>query len=105
MHTKVICPNRSTAFPCCINARYLSYMHQGLIKMNTARSPPFYTVKRKCTPEEKNQYMLLKKNIPFKYIVGKIRTEMILVSIYAIGVAVLYKVFQFTHLAIPLSIP
>jgi len=49
--------------------------------------------------------MLLKKNIPFKYIVGKIRTEMILVSIYAIGVAVLYKVFQFTHLAIPLSIP
>lgn len=49
--------------------------------------------------------MLLKKNIPFKYILGKIKTELVLVSGYAIGVAVLYKVFHFTHLAIPLSIP
>ncbi|MBS1603316.1 MAG: hypothetical protein JST42_11655 [Bacteroidetes bacterium] len=49
--------------------------------------------------------MLLKKNIPFKYIIGKIRTELILVSGYTIGVAILYKVFHFTHLAIPLAIP
>jgi putative membrane protein len=49
--------------------------------------------------------MLLKKNIPFKYIIGKIKTELILVSAYTIGVAVLYKVFHFTHLAIPLAIP
>jgi len=49
--------------------------------------------------------MLLKKNIPFKYIIGKIRTELILVSTYTIGVAILYKVFHFTHLAIPLAIP
>ncbi|MBN9382956.1 MAG: hypothetical protein J0H74_19470 [Chitinophagaceae bacterium] len=49
--------------------------------------------------------MLLKKNIPIRYIIGKIRTELILVSIYAVVVAILYKVFHFTHLAIPLSIP
>lgn len=49
--------------------------------------------------------MLLKKNIPFKYIVGKIRTELMLVSVYALTVAILYKVFHFTHLAIPLSVP
>lgn len=49
--------------------------------------------------------MLLKKNIPFRYIIGKIRTELILVSLYAVVVTILYKVFHFTHLAIPLSIP
>lgn len=49
--------------------------------------------------------MLLRKNIPFKYIIGKIRTELMLVSGYALCVAVLYKVFNFTHLAIPLGIP
>jgi len=49
--------------------------------------------------------MLLKKNIPIKYILGKIRTELVLVSLYTIGVAVLYKEFGLTHLAIPLAIP
>ncbi|MDO6433707.1 bestrophin family ion channel [Flavitalea sp. BT771] len=49
--------------------------------------------------------MLLKKNIPIKYIMGKIRTELILLSLYAMGVAILYKVFQFTNLTIPLSVP
>jgi putative membrane protein len=49
--------------------------------------------------------MLLKKNIPIKYIVGKIKTELLLVSLYSAGVVILYKVFNFTHLAIPLSIP
>jgi putative membrane protein len=49
--------------------------------------------------------MLLKKNIPIRYIVGKIKTELVLVTLYSVGVVVLYKVFNFTHLAIPLSIP
>ena len=49
--------------------------------------------------------MLLKKNIPIKYIIGKIKTELALVSLYTIGVVILYKVFHFTDLAIPLSIP
>jgi putative membrane protein len=49
--------------------------------------------------------MLLKKNIPIRYIIGKIRTELMLVSLYTVGVVILYKVFHFTHLAIPLSIP
>ena len=49
--------------------------------------------------------MLLKKNIPIKYIIGKIKTELALVSLYTVGVVILYKVFHFTDLAIPLSIP
>ncbi len=49
--------------------------------------------------------MLLKKNIPFSYIIGKIKTEIVLVTLYATAVAVLYKAFHFTHLVIPLSIP
>lgn len=49
--------------------------------------------------------MLLKKNIPIRYIAGKIKAELLLVSLYSIVVVVLYKVLQFTHLAIPLSIP
>jgi ion channel-forming bestrophin family protein len=49
--------------------------------------------------------MLLKKNIPIKYIIGKIKTELALVSLYTIGVVILYKIFHFTDLAIPLSIP
>ncbi|HEY6901292.1 MAG TPA: bestrophin family ion channel, partial [Puia sp.] len=49
--------------------------------------------------------MLLKKNIPIKYIVGKIKTELLLVFLYTTGVAILYKIFHFTHLAIPLAIP
>ena len=49
--------------------------------------------------------MLQKNNIPLKYIVGKIRTGLIVVSLYAIAVAVLYYFFHFTHMSIPLSIP
>lgn len=49
--------------------------------------------------------MLLKKNIPIRYILGKIKTELILVTLYSIGVAVLYNIFNFKHLAIPLAIP
>lgn len=49
--------------------------------------------------------MLLKKNIPIRYIAGKIKTELLLVTVYSAIVVILYKVFGFTHLAIPLSIP
>ncbi len=49
--------------------------------------------------------MLLKKNIPFSYILGKIKAEILLVTVYTAAVAVAYKAFHFTHLVIPLSIP
>jgi putative membrane protein len=49
--------------------------------------------------------MLLKKNIPFKYVFGKIKTEILLVSLYTISVTVAYTVFHVTDLAIPLAVP
>ncbi|MDO1449330.1 bestrophin family ion channel [Rhodocytophaga aerolata] len=49
--------------------------------------------------------MLLKENIPVKYVLGKIKTEVIVVSIYAIVVAVVYNTFHFTRISIPISVP
>lgn len=49
--------------------------------------------------------MLLKTNIPLTYIVGKIKKDLLLVSIYAILIAVLYHNFHFTRITIPISVP
>lgn len=49
--------------------------------------------------------MLLKKNIPLKYVVGKIRNELIIVTLYSIGIAILYNNFHVTRISIPLSVP
>jgi ion channel-forming bestrophin family protein len=49
--------------------------------------------------------MLLKKNIPFKYVLGKIKYELIIVAIYSTAIAVIYHVYDHTILSIPLSIP
>lgn len=49
--------------------------------------------------------MLLRTNIPLKYIVGKIRNGLIIVTIYAIAIAVLYDTYHFTRITIPLSVP
>jgi len=49
--------------------------------------------------------MLLKSNIPFKYIIGKIKVGLIVVSIYATIIAVLYDTFHVTRITIPLSVP
>ncbi|MBZ4188426.1 bestrophin family protein [Niabella beijingensis] len=49
--------------------------------------------------------MLLKKHIPFRYIFGKIRYEIIGVSIYTIIVASLYGFYNLSHLTIPLTVP
>lgn len=49
--------------------------------------------------------MLLRNNIPLKYIIGKIRTGLILVTIYSIGIAILYSEFHFTRITVPISIP
>lgn len=49
--------------------------------------------------------MLLKNNIPLKYVVGKIKFGLLAVSVYVIIVAVLYYTFHFTRIAIPLSVP
>lgn len=49
--------------------------------------------------------MLLKKNVPLSYIFGKITTELILVTLYAIGIVVLYENFHFTRISIPIAVP
>lgn len=49
--------------------------------------------------------MLLKKNIPFSYVFGKIKFEIIVITLYAILVTVLYNTYHLRHLSIPVSIP
>lgn len=49
--------------------------------------------------------MLLKENIPVSYIAGKIKNEIIFVSIYAIAIAVIYNTFHFTRISIPIAVP
>lgn len=49
--------------------------------------------------------MLLKNNIPVKYILGKIRKELILVTVYSVLIALMYNNFHFTRISIPIAIP
>lgn len=49
--------------------------------------------------------MLLKENIPVKYIFGKIIKEIVIVSLYAALIAVLYNTFHFTRISIPIAVP
>jgi putative membrane protein len=49
--------------------------------------------------------MLLKKNIPFKYVFGKIKWEMLVITIYAIIISILYENYHLTRISIPISVP
>ncbi len=49
--------------------------------------------------------MLLKKNIPISYIVGKIKVELLLVTIYAGAVTFVYHKYNILNWSVPLSIP
>ena len=49
--------------------------------------------------------MLLKKNIPFGYIFGKIRFELIIITLYALLVNLLYNNYHLTRISIPISVP
>ncbi|MEO5685324.1 MAG: bestrophin family ion channel [Chitinophagaceae bacterium] len=49
--------------------------------------------------------MLLKKNIPFKYVFGKIKYEIIAITIYALLIAIFYNRYHFIRITIPLAIP
>lgn len=49
--------------------------------------------------------MLLRNNIPIKYILGKIKGGLILVTAYSAVIAALYHTFHFTRITIPLSVP
>lgn len=49
--------------------------------------------------------MLLKENIPLKYVFGKIRIELLLVTVYSLTINILYYQYDFTNLVIPISVP
>lgn len=49
--------------------------------------------------------MLLKKNIPLKYVFGKIKVEVVLITIYAGVVAVFYDSLHISLISIPISVP
>jgi putative membrane protein len=48
--------------------------------------------------------MLLKENIPFKYVFGKIKREVIMITLYVTFIALLQHIFHL-RLAIPMSVP
>lgn len=49
--------------------------------------------------------MLLKKNIPFRYILGKIKYEVIFVAIYGVAIEIIYQNFHITNISIPMTVP
>ena len=49
--------------------------------------------------------MLLRKNIPFKYVFGKIKWEVLAVTAYVTVITILYKNFHLTGISIPLNVP
>lgn len=49
--------------------------------------------------------MLLKKNIPLKYVFGKIKFEMLLVAVYTMIISTLYYRFDLTFIVIPIAVP
>jgi putative membrane protein len=49
--------------------------------------------------------MLLKKNIPFSYVLGKIKKELLIIAVYASLIAILYEMEHITRISIPISIP
>lgn len=49
--------------------------------------------------------MLLRNNIPLTYIFGKIKTELIFVIAYSIGIVILYENFHVTRISIPIAVP
>lgn len=49
--------------------------------------------------------MLLKKKIPMKYVLGKIKAELALVILYAISFEVVHHYYQITKINIPIAVP
>ena len=49
--------------------------------------------------------MLLSKNIPIRYVFGKIKFEVITVAIYGILIEVVYQNFHITNISIPMTVP
>lgn len=48
--------------------------------------------------------MLLKKNIPIRYIFGKIKYEVLFVTIYGIAIEIIYQNYHITNISIPMTV-
>lgn len=49
--------------------------------------------------------MLLKNGIPFRYVFGKIKYEMLFITLYGTLIAVLYETFHGIRISIPIAVP
>lgn len=49
--------------------------------------------------------MLLQKKIPLKYVLGKIRVELILVTLYALSFELLHRIYETDAMNIPIAVP
>tara|TARA_R110002050_G_scaffold290260_1_gene443685 strand:- start:7060 stop:7974 length:915 start_codon:yes stop_codon:yes gene_type:complete len=49
--------------------------------------------------------MLLDNKIPIRYSLGKIKMELFIVTVYAIGIVILHDVVELQHMSIPIAIP
>ncbi len=49
--------------------------------------------------------MLLSKNIPIRYVFGKIKYQVIMVTIYGLLIEVIYQNFHITNISIPMTVP
>ena len=49
--------------------------------------------------------MLLKDNIPVKYVVGKIKGELLMVATYAVTIAAFHHFFPHLRISIPIAVP
>ncbi|NIG53396.1 bestrophin family protein [Chitinophaga sp. Cy-1792] len=49
--------------------------------------------------------MLLKKNIPFGYVFGKIKYEILMVAVYSMLVNILYYQYGYKNISIPIAVP
>jgi putative membrane protein len=49
--------------------------------------------------------MLLKDNIPVKYVVGKIKNELLMVTAYAVLIALFHQFFPTLRISIPIAVP
>lgn len=49
--------------------------------------------------------MLLKRDIPIKYVIGKIKFEFIFVSIYALAFGLIHNYLNINHINVPIAVP
>ncbi len=49
--------------------------------------------------------MLLNKNIPFSYVFGKIKYEVLVITLYATLIAILYQTYHVSRITIPIAVP